>query len=173
MLWLHQLASGPWASNLAFFALRFCSLLDKGFSGASAATSEPTEAFLFRPSWPLVSVDGTLPLSTAFGFCVEFSGLVVSPPWTMSTMPRQLVRFSFAKAVTLRASSHIASFPRSCDRPQTQVKFITSHGARRLKARRASLDTIMPRPRVARTNAIAFPMRFRRASSPLPVTPGP
>jgi hypothetical protein len=75
--------------------------------------------------------------------------------------------------MTFLVSSQIASFPRSCDSPQTQVRLITSHGARRLKARRASLDTIIPRPRVARIKDVAFPMRFLRASRPLPVIPGP
>jgi hypothetical protein len=45
-------------------------------------------------------------------------------------------------------------------------------GARIAKALFASLEMMMPRPRVALISAMAFPIKFRRASKPLPVTPG-
>lgn len=172
------MAFSPFASNRAFLARRLISRLDKGLSASSATGSELIEAFLLRLSATISGCAVSLAFGAlAFGvpFCFDAgpSGLAFSPPWTISTMPRQLVRFNLANAVTFRDSSQTASFPRSCDRPQTQARFITSHGARRLKARLASLDTIMPRPRVARIKDVAFPMRFLRASSPLPVIPGP
>lgn len=169
-----QPASSPCGSILAFFARRFISLFERGFSASSAAASDPREAFRLRLSTLFPGCVGAVAdFPGAFCFDPAFSVWTFSPPWTMSTIPRQLVRFSLASAVTFRASSQMASLPRSCDRPHTQVKLITSHGARSPRALRASLDTIMPRPRVARIKAMAFPIRFRRASRPLPVTPGP
>jgi hypothetical protein len=170
---LNQVVFSPFASNRAFLARLLISRLDKGLSASSGTVSELIEAFLLRLSPPVSGCAGSLVFGAPFCFGAGPSGFAFSPPWTISTMPRQLVRLNLAKAVTFRDSSQTASFPRSCDKPQTQARLITSHGARRLKALLASLDTMMPRPRVARIKDVAFPMRFLRASSPLPVIPGP